>query len=74
MMEQALADVRILDLTHHISGPYCTKLLAGYGAEVVKIEPPETGDPARRLGPFFHDEPHPEKSAVFSHYNTNKRV
>lgn len=73
MMEQALADVRILDLTWHIAGPYCTKLFADYGADVVKIEKPGEGDPARRMGPFYEDDPHPEKSGIFLHLNTNKR-
>ncbi len=71
-MELALGDVRVLDLTHHIAGPSCTKLLADFGADVLKIERPE-GDPARNMGPFFHDEPHPEKSGWFLHLNTNKR-
>ncbi len=73
MAEAALADVRVLDLTHHIAGPYCTKLLADFGADVIKVERPDGGDPARRYGPFPHDEPHPEKSALFLHLNTNKR-
>ena len=73
MADTALADLRVLDLTHYIAGPYCTKLLADYGAEVIKIERPDGGDPARRYGPFPHDEPHPEKSALFLHLNTNKR-
>src|SRR5687768_15394925 len=73
MGESALADLRVLDLTHYIAGPYCTKLLADYGADVIKIERPDSGDPARRYGPFPHDEPHPEKSALFLHLNTNKR-
>jgi crotonobetainyl-CoA:carnitine CoA-transferase CaiB-like acyl-CoA transferase len=73
MVETALTDLRVLDLTHHIAGPYCTKLLADYGAEVLKIERPDGGDPARRYGPFPHDEPHSEKSALFLHLNTNKR-
>lgn len=73
MAEQALSGVKILDLTQHIAGPYCTKLLADYGADVVKVEPPGLGDIARRMGPFFKDEPHPEKSGLFLHLNTNKK-
>ena len=72
-MEQALTDVQVLDLTHYIAGPYCSKLLADYGAEVIKIERPGMGDGARRLGPFPGDEPHPEKSGLFLHLNTNKK-
>ena len=71
-VEQALSDVKVLDLTHHIAGPYCTKLLADYGAEVIKIERPDIGDGARRIGPFFKDDPHPEKSGLFLYLNTNK--
>ena len=73
MPDQALSDVRVLDFTHYIAGPYCTKLLADYGADVLKIERPDGGDGARRLGPFPNDEPHPEKSGQFLHLNTNKR-
>jgi len=73
MPEQALSDLKVVDLTWHIAGPYCSKLLADYGAEVIKIERPGTGDPTRRMGPFFHDDPHPEKSGLFLHLNTNKR-
>ena len=71
--DAALAHLTVLDLTHHIAGPYCTKLLADYGADVIKIERPDTGDASRQYGPFPHDEPHPEKSALFLHLNTNKR-
>jgi len=73
MPEGALADITVLDLTHHIAGPYCTKLLATYGAEVIKIERPGTGDPARQAGPFPGDVPHPEKSGLFLYLNTNKQ-
>ena len=72
-MDQVLSDVKVLDLTWYIAGPYCTKLLADYGADVIKIERPDQGDPARRMGPFLNDEPHPEKSGLFLHLNTNKR-
>ncbi|MBM2826812.1 MAG: CoA transferase [Dehalococcoidia bacterium] len=73
MSEQALSDVKVVDLTHHVAGPYCTKLLADYGAEVIKIERPGAGDPARQMGPFYQDDPHPEKSGLFLHLNTNKK-
>ena len=73
MQDSALGGIKVLDLTHHIAGPYCTKLLADFGAEVIKVERPFSGDPARRMGPFFHDEPHPEKSLPFLYLNTNKR-
>ena len=68
----ALGDVNVLDLTHYIAGPYCTKLFADYGADVIKIERP-SGEGGRRLAPFLGDEPHPEKSGLFCYLNTNKR-
>ena len=72
-MELALPDLKVLDLTHYIAGPYCTKLLADYGAELIKIEKPDEGDGARKLGPFFSDKPHAEGSGLFLHLNTNKK-
>lgn len=66
-----LEDLKVLDLGQGISGPFCAKLLADLGARVVKVEPPE-GDPARRMGPFPGDLPHPEKSGLFLALNTNK--
>ena len=71
-METALGDVRVLDFTHYTAGPYCTKLLADYGADVIKVEPLH-GEPARCLGPFPQDRTDPEKSGIFLHLNTNKR-
>ena len=73
MPEQALSGTKVLDLTWHIAGPYCTKLFADFGADVLKIENPGEGDPTRRMGPFLNDDPHPEKSLLFSHLNLNKR-
>ena len=51
-MNGLLEGVRALDLTHYFAGPYCTRLLAGLGADVVKVERPPLGDPLRRYGPF----------------------
>jgi crotonobetainyl-CoA:carnitine CoA-transferase CaiB-like acyl-CoA transferase len=70
-MTDALTGITILDLTSHIAGPYTTKLLADLGARVIKVERPG-GDPARRLGPFLHDQPGPERSATYQFLNTNK--
>ena len=71
MSDGALHGVKVVDLGHHVAGPYCAKLLADFGAEVIKVERPD-GDPARRMPPFFNDEPHPEKSLLFTYLNTNK--
>lgn len=73
MPELALVDLRVLDLSQEIAGPFCTKLLADLGAEVIKIEPPEGGDYARRLGPFPDDIPHHDRAGLFLHLNTNKK-
>ncbi|MEK7214615.1 MAG: CoA transferase, partial [Chloroflexota bacterium] len=67
-----LDGLRIVECAGFIAGPYCGKLLAGLGAEVVKVEPPG-GDPARCYGPFAGDIPDPEKSGLFLYLNTNKR-
>ncbi len=67
-----LDGARVLDLSVMTAGPFCTRMLADYGADVIKIEPP-AGDPARRHGPFFHDEPNAEKSGLFLFLNANKR-
>ena len=72
-MEHALSGIRVVDLTHYIAGPYCTKLLADYGAEVIKIEKPGDGDEARTLPPFFADRPGLERSGLFFFLNTNKQ-
>ena len=66
-----LAPYRAIDLTDE-KGFMCGKILADLGADVIKVERPG-GDPARRIGPFYHDEPHPEKSLYWLAYNMNKR-
>lgn len=73
MTEQALSDIKVIDFTQYVSGDYCTKMLADYGADVIKIERPNIGDGTRRYGPFPNDIPNIEKSGLFLHLNTNKR-
>jgi len=70
--KKALGGVRVLEWAQFVSGPYCTKLMADLGAEVIKIEPPGVGDEARGRGPFPDDVPMPERSALFLYLNTNK--
>ena len=72
MSEAALAGVKVLEYCEMVSGPYCAKLLADLGAEVIKIERPVAGDRARGRGPFLNDVPHPERSGLFLYLNTNK--
>ncbi len=73
MAEGALSGLKVLELGHYIAGPYCGCLLAGCGAEVIKVERPGEGDPARRAGPFFQNEPGIERSALFLYLNTRKK-
>jgi len=72
MPECALAGIRVVELGEGVSAPFCGKLFADFGADVVKVESP-AGDVARRWGPFPKDQPHPEKSGLFHFLNTNKR-
>ena len=69
---QVLDNITVLDLTGHIAGPFATKQLADYGADVIKVEPPE-GDVCRTFPPFPYDKPDPEKSGILFYLNTNKR-
>jgi CoA:oxalate CoA-transferase len=73
MMGHLLAGLKVLDLTHYIAGPYCTRLLAGLGAEVIKVERPRVGDPARHLPPFSQDRPGLERSGTFLWLNQGKK-
>lgn len=71
-MPQPLDGLRVLEIGTFVSAPYCGKLFAGYGAEVIKVEPPG-GDIARAHGPFKDDVPHPDTSALFLYLNTGKK-
>tara|TARA_Y100000588_G_scaffold254483_1_gene269012 strand:+ start:4785 stop:6002 length:1218 start_codon:yes stop_codon:yes gene_type:complete len=68
-----LTGVNVLDLTQGIAGPYCTKLLAGLGANVIKVEAAPNGDSTRSLGPYVDEDAHLEKSIPFLYLNTGKR-
>jgi crotonobetainyl-CoA:carnitine CoA-transferase CaiB-like acyl-CoA transferase len=69
--EGMLSPYRILDLTDE-KGLMCGKVMGDLGADVIKIERPG-GDFARNIGPFYHDEPDPEKSLFWFSFNANKR-
>ena len=73
MSGQALSDLKIVEYASRISGPYCSKVMADLGAEVIKIEKPGTGDETRQMGPFVKDVPNPETSGLFLYLNGNKR-
>src|SRR5579872_487417 len=66
-----LEGLRVIEIADE-RAEYCGLLLAGLGAEVIKIEPPE-GNATRRIGPFLNDEPGLERSLFFWNYNRNKK-
>ena len=68
----ALQDVRVIDLTRMLSGPYCTMLLADQGAEVIKVESFD-GDTTRGHGPYREDDPGHEFGGYFQSVNRNKK-
>src|SRR5579864_7144319 len=65
-----LAGIRVLEVADEL-GEYAGKILAGLGAEVIKIEPPK-GEATRSFGPFYEDKPSPDRSLYFWHYNFGK--
>jgi crotonobetainyl-CoA:carnitine CoA-transferase CaiB-like acyl-CoA transferase len=69
-MALALSKMRVLDLTQVMAGPFCCQLLADMGADVIKVEPPGTGDQARRAMGFSMKG---EDTAAFLAVNRNKR-
>ncbi|MFN8557596.1 MAG: CoA transferase [Dehalococcoidia bacterium] len=68
MAGSALDDIRVLDFSQRLCGPYATKLLADFGADVLKVERPGVGDAARRLGPFKDDDRSLE-GGIFAYLN-----
>ena len=73
MTYSLLSGLRVLEIGSMLSAPYCSKLLADAGADVIKLEPPAVGEAARRYGPWPDDIPHPERSGLFLYLNANKQ-
>lgn len=72
MAEGPLSGIKVVEYSSFVAGPYCGKLMADMGAEVLKVEEPE-GDIARHRGPFKGTEANPELSSVYLYENTNKK-
>ena len=71
--EPALAGVRVVEIGSGVASPFCARLLAQQGADVVKVERPAGGDTTRRAGPFATGRPHLDAGALFLALNTGKR-
>ena len=67
----SLTGIRVIEMADE-QAEYCGLMLAGLGADVIKVEPPG-GSPTRRIGPFYQDKPDPEGSLFFWQYNRGKR-
>ena len=67
-MPQPLENIKVVDLTRTLAGPFCTQNLADMGADVVKIEEPNDGDETRKWPPIWNGE-----STQFLSFNRNKR-
>jgi len=72
MFYKVLDDVKVVEYGNFISAPFCAKILADLGAEVIKIEAPNCGDITRRQEPFLNDSPGIESSGLFQYLNMNK--
>src|SRR3712207_3838458 len=73
MVQGALNGLRILDLSQGIAGAYCTKLLAGHGAEVICVESPDTGSGLRDRGPWHRDIPDIDTGGLHLYLNGGKK-
>jgi CoA:oxalate CoA-transferase len=72
MFYKVLDGVKVIEYGNFVSAPFCAKILADLGAEVIKIEEPCCGDDSRRQGPFLRDIPGLERSGLFQYLNMNK--
>ena len=71
-MDLPLAGIRIIDVSHIIAGPFCGAILADYGADVIKVEPPGKGERAREVAPFV-ERGNARVSGFFASVNRNRR-
>lgn len=69
----ALRGFRVVELAERVAGEYCGKLLADFGAEVIKVERPGIGSPTRAMAPVIAGGPAGESSGLFAYLNTNKK-
>lgn len=69
MLSPSLKDIRVLDLSRVLAGPYCSMLLGDMGAEVIKVERPGKGDDTRAFGPPFIE----TESAYYMSFNRSKK-
>ena len=69
----ALKGFRVVELAESVAGEYCGKLLADFGAEVIKVEAPGCGSPTRAMAPILANNAGCEGSALFAYLNTNKQ-
>ena len=72
-MNSWLSHLKVLDVSNGIGGAFCARLLGRGGAEVLKVEPPVSGDPVRASAPFYNDLPGRESSGLFLYLNSGKR-
>jgi crotonobetainyl-CoA:carnitine CoA-transferase CaiB-like acyl-CoA transferase len=72
MFYKVLDGLKVIEYGNFISAPFCAKILADLGAEVIKIEEPCCGDDSRRQAPFLNDIPSLENSGLFQYLNMNK--
>ncbi|NJM97119.1 MAG: CoA transferase [Phormidesmis sp. RL_2_1] len=73
MSSGLLSHLKVLDLSQYVAGSYATRLMAGFGAKVIKVEQPEVGSALRHRGPFYQNQPGLERSLLFHWLSGDKQ-